>query len=102
MSGVKMNDLLDQLKLIQEDMDTSYDTLSQLLSRIESEKLWEGKGETTFMAYMGLMKEYHKSFSKSNGENPIQQAIDALKSHEVRVDNFYNEFREYKEMEGME
>lgn len=63
MSGANMNELLTKLKLIQEDIDDSYDTLSQLLARIESEKLWKGKEETTFLAYMELMQQYHKCFS---------------------------------------
>lgn len=54
------------------------------------------------MAYMGLMQQYHKSFSKANGDNPVQQAIEALKSHGDRVDDFYDEFQEYKDMEDMQ
>ena len=84
-----------------ERIDDSYDELTRLMSRIESDKLWKGKEETTFMAYMGLMQQYHKSFSKANGDNPVQQAIDALKSHGDRVDDFYDEFQEYKDMEDM-
>ena len=45
------------------------------------------------MAYMGLMQQYHKKFSKANGDNPVQQAIDALKSHGDRVDDFMMNFR---------
>lgn len=48
------------------------------------------------------MQQYHKSFSKANGDNPVQQAIDALKSHGDRVDDFYDEFQEYKDMEDMQ
>ena len=102
MSGTNMNDLLTKLKSIQEDIDDSYDLLSQLLSRIEDDKLWKGKEETTFMAYMRLMQQYHESFSNNNGENPVQQAIDALEAHGERVDDFYTGFQEYKNMEGME
>lgn len=101
MSGSNMDDLLTKLKTIKERVDDSYDALTQLMSRIESDKLWKGKEETTFMAYMGLMQQYHKSFSKDNGDNPVQQAIDALKSHGERVDDFYTGFQEYKDMEGM-
>ena len=102
MSGADMNELLMKLKLIKEDLDTSYDSLSRLLTGIESDGLWKGKEETTFMAYMELMQQYHKSFSKNNSENPVQQAIDALEAHGERVDDFYTGFQEYKNMEGME
>ena len=91
MSGSNMNELLTNMKAIKERIDDSYDELTLLMSRIE----------TTFMAYMGLMQQYHKSFSKANGDNPVQQAIDALKSHGDRVDDFYDEFQEYKDMEDM-
>lgn len=102
MSGANMNELLEKLKLIQEDIDASYDGLSQLLGRIDSDNLWKGKEETTFMAYMELMQQYHKCFSNQNADNPVQQAIDALEAHSGRVDDFYIGFQEYKDMEGME
>lgn len=102
MSGASMNEIQAKLKLVQEEIDASYDALSQLLSSIESEKQWKGKQETAFMAYMGLMQQYHKSFSNKNGENPVQQAIDGLEAHGTRVDEFYSGFQEYKDVEGME
>ena len=102
MSGSNMNELLTNMKAIKERIDDSYDELTRLMSRIDSDELWEGKEETTFMAYMGLMQQYHKSFSKANDDNPVQQAIEALKSHGDRVDDFYDEFQEYKDMEDMQ
>ena len=98
----RVNELLTNMKAIKERIDDSYDELTWLMSRIESDKLWKGKEETTFMAYMGLMQQYHKSFSKANDDNPVQQAIEALKSHGDRVDDFYDEFQEYKDMEDMQ
>ena len=38
MSGSNMDDLLTNLKAIKERVDDSYDALTQLMSRIESEK----------------------------------------------------------------
>lgn len=58
MSGSNMNELLTNMKAIKERIDDSYDELTLLMSRIESDKLWKGKEETTFMAYMGLMQQY--------------------------------------------
>ena len=51
MSGSNMNELLTNMKAIKERIDDSYDELTLLMSRIESDKLWKGKEETTFMAY---------------------------------------------------
>ena len=71
MSGSNMNELLTNMKAIKERIDDSYDELTLLMSRIESDKLWKGKEETTFMAYMGLMQQYHKSFYRDNVPNSI-------------------------------
>ena len=55
MSGSNMNELLTNMKAIKERIDDSYDELTRLMLRIESDELWKGKEKTTFMAYMGLM-----------------------------------------------
>ena len=102
MSGSNMNELLTNMKAIKERIDDSYDELTRLMLRIESDELWKGKEKTTFMAYMGLMQQYHKSFSKANGDNKVQQDIDELKYNGERVDDFYDEFQEYKDMEDMQ
>ena len=59
MSGSNMNELLTNMKAIKERIDDSYDELTLLMSRIESDKLWKGKEETTFMAYMGPVSYTH-------------------------------------------
>ena len=43
MSGSNMNELLTNMKAIKERIDDSYDELTRLMSRIESDKLWKGK-----------------------------------------------------------
>ena len=43
MSGGNMNELLTNMKAIKERIDDSYDELTRLMSRIESDKLWKGK-----------------------------------------------------------
>ena len=68
MSGSNMNELLTNMKAIKERIDDSYDKLTLLMSRIESDKLWKGKEETTFMAYMGLMQQYHKRIWRTCNE----------------------------------
>ena len=57
----------------------------------------EGKRGNYFYGIYGA----DATISKANGDNPVQQAIDALKSHGNRVDDFYDEFQEYKDMEDM-
>ena len=54
MSGSNMNELLTNMKAIKERIDDSYDELTLLMSRIESDKLWKGKEKTTFMAPMPI------------------------------------------------
>mgnify|MGYP000818822934 CR=1 FL=1 len=55
MSGSNMNELLTNMKAIKERIDDSYDELTRLMSRIDSDELWEGKEKTTFMAYLSLI-----------------------------------------------
>ena len=50
MSGSNMNELLTNMKAIKERIDDSYDELTRLMLRIESDELWKGKEKTTFMA----------------------------------------------------
>lgn len=100
-SDVAMNEVLEKLKSIQEDIDDAYDLLTQLMGRMDTDNLWKGEQKDTFMVYMQLMQEYHKCFSKKNGDNPVQQAIDAFEAHGKRIDDFYTGFEEYKELEGI-
>ena len=51
---------------------------------------------------MREMEEYHSCFTDSCGtkrENPLKEALDALKELETHVDNFYTEFQEYRNIE---
>ena len=64
MSGSNMNELLTNMKAIKERIDDSYDELTRLMSRIESDKLWKGKEETTFMAYMGRCNNIIRVFRR--------------------------------------
>lgn len=105
MSGANMNCLIENLIKIQNIMDTSYGHLDQLLQRVEGSKEWEGETQKIFMAYMGLMKEYHKRFTSHAPEgygNPLQEALDALNAHSERVDSFYREFSEYRKLEEIQ
>lgn len=105
MSGKNMNQLIENLVEITESMDTSYNQLIQLLERIEGGADWKGGTKSTFLAYMGLMKEYHRRFTEYAPEgcnNPLKEAQDALKKHGERVDSFYKEFPEYKKLEEIE
>lgn len=43
MSGSNMNELLTNMKAIKERIDDSYDELTRLMLRIESDELWKEK-----------------------------------------------------------
>lgn len=102
--GDHMNQLLADLQMIQEKMESSYSKVKKLEERIETQGEWEGKERDTFLVYLKLMKEYHKCFTDSCGkkrDNPLQEAEDALKELEARVDNFYADFPEYQKIEKL-
>lgn len=102
MSGKDMNQMLADLQKVQEKMESSYNKLEQLAKRIEDQEEWEGKERDTFLVYLKLMQEYHKCFTDNCGkkrENPLREAEDALKELGTNIDNFYADFREYKNIE---
>lgn len=101
-SGADMNSLMGDLQSIQEKMESSYQKVKQLKERIENQGDWEGKERDTFLTYFKLMAEYHRCFTDScgkNRENPLKEAMDALKELETHVDSFYTEFPEYRNIE---
>lgn len=53
MSGSNMNELLTNMKAIKERIDDSYDELTRLMLRIESDELWKGKEKTTLWHIWG-------------------------------------------------
>lgn len=101
-SGADMNDLMKDLKNIQEKMESSYEKVKQLKERIENQGKWKGKERDSFLTYFKLMAEYHRCFTDScgkNRENPLKEAIEALEELETHVDSFYTEFPEYRNIE---
>lgn len=101
MSGANMKELKDKMNSVKDDVNGAYDILSKLISRINDEELWKGEAKDTFMVYIGLMEQYHKTFTDLNATSPIKQAVDALNAHEVRVDGFYTDFTEYNNLQKM-
>lgn len=100
MSGENMNQLITDLKTVQQDLNDSYAALTSLKERINSEGAWSGKAKDAFSAYMELVDLYHKSFTDNDdNENPIAMAIKALLEAEDNVNNFYIDFPEYGKLE---
>lgn len=96
-----MNVLLSNLKQVQEYLEISSGQVEKLIGRVSTDNLWSGKETDIFLAYLQLMHAYHKTFTGSGKENPLQQAIDALTEFGNEVDSFYEDFPEYKDLEGM-
>lgn len=101
MSGTNMNQLLTDLTAVQQGLNDSYELLSLLMSCIDTEQAWKGKAKDTFWAYMGLLEQYHASFTDNSENNPVKLAIDALKELEENVNNFYTDYQQYIDMEGI-
>lgn len=100
-SGREMNRLAEELKTVQENIDSSYERIANLVQRIDTEDKWKGKQRDTFLAYIELMEQYHRSFTDNSEENPIKQALEGLKELGENVDGFYTDFSEYKKVEGL-
>lgn len=103
MSGENMNQLIADLKMVQQDLNDSYTALTSLKERISNDGEWEGRAKDAFGAYIELMDLYHKSFTDNeDNENPIAMAIEALLEAEENVNNFYIDFPEYSKLEEIE
>lgn len=100
-AGREMNRLTEELKTVQENMESSYKRIASLVQRVEGEGKWSGEQQKKFLAYLELMEQYHKCFTKNSDENPLQQAIDGLQELEKHVEAFYTDFTEYKKVEGL-
>ncbi len=96
-----MNRLTEELKTVQENMESSYERIASLVQRVGGEGKWCGEQQKKFLAYLELMEQYHKCFTNSNNENPLQQAINGLQELEEHVEAFYTDFAEYKKVEGL-
>ncbi len=101
-SGANMNQLLTDLETIQQNFNDSYDALSLLMTRVDTEQAWEGEAKDAFEAYMRLLEQYHKCFTKNSENNPVQMAIDALTEAGENVDNYYTDYEQYIAMEDIE
>ncbi len=99
MSGENMDKLLEDLKIVQEKVDSSYQRVEQLAERVKGERKWSGKERDTFLTYFELLQEYHKCFAKGAGKHmdkPLEQAVQGLEEFRDNVDNFYIDFVEYQ------
>lgn len=101
-SGINMNQLSKDLETLQQDIDDAYVLFETLMSRIKSEQEWEGRAKDAFAAYMGLLGQYHVSFSEKGEENPLEMARKALKQAEENVNNYYTDYTAYKDLETIE
>lgn len=82
---------------IVDHMETGYQMLKELLDDIGTSGEWKGGSEKAFLAYMDLLKQYHRCFSsESSGQNPLPLAAQAFSDLINRSAVFYDEFTEYR------
>lgn len=94
-----MNQLLNIVSQMDSELADAHGRLKKLLSDIEGSNSWKGKSRDTFMAYMGLMEQYHASLAFGGSTQPVNQAVEALKGFMAQTDTFYAEFGSYKTLE---
>lgn len=98
MSGESMNNLLSDLRLVRQNINEAYDLLEKLMTALDSDGIWSGEQRDAFVAYMKLLQQYHRDFTDKGESNSVAEAVEALESHERRIDSFYDEFKEYKDI----
>ena len=102
MDEAALADAKGYLEEMKKHMDNSYELLKSLLAEIEAAGEWKGESHNAFMAYMDLMKQYHRSFTDENGENPVSAVITAFGNLLERNAGFYDDFPEYRILEEIE
>lgn len=88
-----------QMQKAGEYLESSYERLMNLVDRLETTGTWEGETQKAFIAYMDLMRQYHRSFTDENADNPVMYAVKAFTELLERSADFYTEFATYRYME---
>lgn len=101
LSEEKMSLLCSELKEMQECLEQSGQKVMQLTGHITSENQWTGEGAEAFLSYLELLLQYQEEFGKKS-EGAVMQAVQGLEKLEEDIGSFYDEFAEYKKLEGME
>ena len=95
--GKKFLEIQSDLKVIQENLVSAYDSAKTLRDKLE-EGEWEGEAQKAMTAFMELMLKYHGSLSGVSG-NPVQEAADGVTACTQALENYYADSELYSELE---
>lgn len=95
---------MDQLREIFTQLDIeltgAHEEMKTLLAAMEETNSWIGQSKEKALVYMRLLEQYHGALSSDGTEQPVSEAIKAMEECMKLADNFYNDFEEYKILEG--
>jgi len=89
------NDLVSAQTLLQD----AYNKAQNLQTRI-NQGSWTGKSQISMQAYMNLLLQYHGALI-GKSDNPVQEAVETLNELMKHLDSFYDEYKEYQELERL-
>lgn len=99
MDGSEFELLREDLTSAQQSLQAAYDGANQLQSQIKGND-WEGQAKKEMQAYMDLLLQYHGALiGKTNGSNPVQEGLDALKQLENNLSAFYSGCEAFQKLE---
>ncbi len=101
MDGLEFESQYHDLMFIQMCLQDAYNAASELQTQIGGND-WKGKAKNEMLAYLDLLKQYQGALiGKTNGSNPVQEGIDALKQLMDHLDSFYSECGVFRELEKL-
>lgn len=95
--GLKMQELLEKMKNLEEILADSYQNAVVVKDQIESKTNWDGDSQLCMCAFMDLLTQYHKDFIRGD-KAPIPSAIKQLEKLQSNLDVFYENWVEYQEL----
>lgn len=101
MDGSEFESQYHDLIFIQGCLEDAYNVSNELQGQIRGND-WEGKAKNEMLAYLDLLKQYQGALiGKTNGSNPVQEGVDALKQLMDHLDSFYSECGVFRELEKL-
>ncbi len=99
--GSKMEDILEKLRSVEEHLNTAYSQAAAVKDEIDSKTSWTGKSQKTMAAFLDLLTQYHRDFIRGE-DAPVSKGIQYLEELQKSLDDFYNGWQEYQDLEAIE
>ncbi len=98
--GSNMEEILEKLRSVEEHLNTAYSQAAAVKDEIDSKTCWTGKSQKTMAAFLDLLTQYHKDFIQG-GKAPVPKGIEYLEDLQKSLDDFYDGWPEYQDLEAI-